>query len=84
MHDEKGKKRYVLLAVDNHSKWTWSQVTKRQSSRATIKFLTELIDSEGVPRELKVDNATAFKSSELRNFVNNWKIKRSFSTPYVH
>ncbi len=43
-----------------------------------------MIDSEGVPRELKVDNTSAFKSSEFRNFVNDWKIKLSFSMPYVH
>ena len=40
---------------------------EENSSKLVTEFLTELIDSEGIPKELKVDNDTAFKSNVLKN-----------------
>ncbi len=36
--NEKGKRRYVKLAIDNHSKWAWTKITRKQTSKAVIKF----------------------------------------------
>ena len=38
----------------------------------------------GVPETLKVDNAWAFKSEDLKKSAEIWKIRVEYSTSYVH
>ena len=42
---------------------------KKQSSKAVSDFLTELINSEGVPKQLKVDNSTDFRPVSSRSSI---------------
>ena len=50
---EKLKKRYVLVAVDNCSKWLWTKVTKSCSTKCSIKLLEQKIDENGLPKSIK-------------------------------
>ncbi len=81
---EQGKKRYVLVAVDNCSKWLWTRVTKSCSTKCSIKLLEQVIEENGYPKTIKTDNATAFKSAEFRKFTDKHRLTHNFSTPYVH
>ncbi len=81
---DNGKKRYVLVAVDNCSKWLWTRVTKSCSTECSIKLLEQIIDDNGYSNTIKTDNATAFKSAEFQKFTENHRIEHKFSTPYVH
>ena len=47
------------------------------------KFLLENIFSRfGCPRKLVIDNAQAFKSTNMVNFCNNYNVILGHSTPY--
>ncbi len=82
--NDKGKKRHVIVAVDNCSKYIWSQVVKHCSTKSAIKFLWNICEEQGIPHEIKTDNATAFTSREFKNFVARNRIKLTLCTPYVH
>ena len=49
-----------------------------------MKFIDEIIERDGVPKALKVDNATAFKPAEFDRYSANLNVKVHFSTPHVH
>ncbi len=63
--DEKGKKKQILVCVDNHSKWVWTKLTKSCRAVEAAKFVKDIIEIDGVPKEVKTDNATAFKSDRI-------------------
>ena len=82
--NEKGHKKFILVAVDNCSKWPWAKVTKACNSKTAMALLNMIIEESGVPRTIKTDDASAFMSNKLQDFVNRFHIKHHFSTPYVH
>ena len=55
----------MTVGVGNFSKWLWAKVVKSCSTETVIKFLNQLIESDGVPKSIKVDNASAFKSTHF-------------------
>ena len=59
-------------------------MVKSCSSKSAIKFLNSLIESDGVPKSIKVDNATAFKSTEFKAYSAKLNLVVNYSTPYVH
>ena len=83
-NNEKGKKKHVIVAVDNYSKYICSKVTSHCTTKAATKFLNHIFEENGLPVELKTDNATAFTSADFSRFTEMNKIKHSFCTPYVH
>ncbi len=48
------------------------------------KFLKRLIESHRVPKSIKVDNASAFKSAEFIACSAKLNLVVNVSTPYVH
>ena len=48
--DEKGKKKFVLIAVDNYSKWVWAKVKKSVSAKTVVKTLQNLVKLNGIPK----------------------------------
>ena len=82
--NEKGHKKFILVVVDNCSKWLWAKVTKACNSKTAMALLNKIIEETGVPRTIKTDNASAFTSNKFQDFVNRYHIKHHFSTPYVH
>ncbi len=80
----KGKKHFVIVAVDNYSKWIWGRVVRCCSTRAATKFLNKIVESDRVPKTIKVDNASAFKSVEFARYLEKLNLVVKFSTPYVH
>ena len=81
---KKEKKRYIALAIDNFSRWPLAIVCKSCNKDSALKLLAVICENIGLPKCLKVDNATAFKSRKFRNFLQEKGIEIEFSTPYVH
>ncbi len=84
LHNEKSYKRFILVAIDNCSKWVWTKIAKSCSTKAAIKLLNRIIEDNGLPKSIKTDNASAFKSSEFKQFTTDHRMGHNFSTPYVH
>ena len=81
---EKVKVRFILVAIDNCSKWIWTNFTKSCSSKAGIKLLNRIIGDNGLSKSIKTDNATAFKSGEFKKFTAANPISHKLSTLYVY
>ncbi len=63
--NEKGKKRYIALAIDNFSRWPFAIVCESCNTDSALKLLAIICEIIGLPKCLKVDNATAFKSRKF-------------------
>ncbi len=72
------------MAIDCASEWPNAIISNNCSSKSVIKLLNEIIAPDGVPQEIKTDQASAFKSFETKKFCEDWGIKQKLGTPYVH
>ena len=66
----RGRKKYVLVAVDTFSHWPSAYVCSSNKSKNVLKFLMKYINTHGHPRKLHMDQATGFFSNEIQNFCN--------------
>ncbi len=82
--DEKGKKRFIALAIDICTRWPIATVCKKCDAESALEILAMVCENIGLPRKLKLDNATAFKSRKFQKVINDFGISTEFSTPYVH
>ena len=75
---------YILVAVDQFSKWPTAQICKNTDSRTVLKFLTKYCSDNGTPRSIRNDNGNCFKSNDFKEFCNRKNIKRIRCTPNLH
>jgi len=75
--------KYILVIMDGFSSHT-ALVPLRQVSGATIssEIFKKWISVFGAPSILHSDNATYFKSEEVKQVCERFEIQRSFSSPY--
>ncbi|KAI3729977.1 hypothetical protein L6452_18650 [Arctium lappa] len=77
-----GKKRYVLVVVDDYSRYTWVRFLK--SKDETPEILITLIKTTQTNKQKPVkivrsDNGTEFKNNILQAFYNEHGIQQQFS-----
>ena len=82
--DERGKKRFLALAIDNCTRWPFAIVCEKCNTDSALELLAIFCENIGLPRKLKLDNATAFKSRKFKKAITEVGIHIEFSTPYVH
>ena len=64
-------KRYILVIVDDFSKWTWVYFlrTKDQAPSMIVTFLTKIqVQLRNTVRTVRSDNGTEFKNQTLREY----------------
>ena len=64
LEDYKGKKIYLLTAIDRFSKFPLVKVTKSTGGKSTIKFLRSYIDTHGIPESIKPTNFPDSKENQ--------------------
>ena len=74
--------KMLLLIADAHSKWIDAHVTSSATSSSTIELLRRMFATLGLPEILVSDNATAFMSSELQEFLKKNGIRHVRTPPY--
>ena len=74
IENQKGKKIYLLVAIDRFSKFPSMKVTKSTSGKCAVKFLRSYIDTHGVPESIRSDQFSGFKGKTLK--------KNLFGTQY--
>ena len=68
--------RFVLVAVEHLTGWPLARATSRSTSDVVLDFIkTEIIHPFGPPRSIISDNATAFTSSAVEQFMARFGIK---------
>ena len=71
LQDEKGKKVFILVAVDRFSKFPSALLTKNTGSKKVIKFLEAYIRMYGIPKSIRPDHGSGFKSALVMEFCEN-------------
>ena len=68
--------RFVLVATDYFMKWTEVVPLKNMTHREVIEFITEhVIHRFSIPQTLTTNKGSSFKSKEVREFAESYKIK---------
>ena len=81
---EKNRRFYILLSMDRFSKWPAASFCKSTESQTVVKILEQYITSNGIPKTIRTDKATAFTSRLFREFCREHQIKLIYGTRYIH
>jgi hypothetical protein len=84
MHPSSSKgHHFVLVAMDFFTKWTEVVPLKNMTHKEVIEFITEhIIHRFDIPQTLTTDQGTSFVSSQVREFIESYKIRLLNSSPY--
>ena len=78
LEDYKGKKIYLLVALDRYSKFPSVKITKSTGGKSSIKFLRSYIDIHGIPESVRTDQFSGFKGKSMRTFCSDNNIEQKF------
>jgi hypothetical protein len=84
MHPPSSKgHRFVLVITYYFIKWTEAIPLKNMTHKEVIEFIIEhIIHRFGIPQTLMADQGTSFVFSQVREFIESYKIKFLNSSPY--
>ena len=71
LQDEKGRKVFILVAVDRFSKFPSALLTKNTGSKNVVKFLEAYKRIYGIPKSIRTDHGSGFKSTLPKEFCKN-------------
>ncbi|GJT43387.1 retrovirus-related pol polyprotein from transposon TNT 1-94 [Tanacetum coccineum] len=77
------KKRYILVIVDDYSRFTWVKFlrTKDEAPEIIIKFFKQAqVSLNTTVRYLRIENGTEFLNQTLRNYTDDVGITHNTST----
>jgi hypothetical protein len=75
--------RFMLVATDYFTKWTKAVPLKNMTHKEIIEFITKhIIHRFDIPQTLMTDQGTSFVSSQVREFIESYKIRLLNSSPY--
>ena len=78
----KGKHPYLLVVIDEFSRFPFAFPCRDVSARTVIECLTQLFCLFGMPGYIHSDRGSAFMSAELRKFLVSRNVATSLTTPY--
>ena len=73
--DEKHKDLYILASVDRYSRYPHAKVYHNCDAETAIEYLSQYIKFHGIPRNIRCDQAQAFKSRQFEIYCKNNNIK---------
>jgi hypothetical protein len=62
---------YMLVAVENFTKWIEAATVTTQDSTSTINFIKLIVFCFGVPHNIITDNGTNIMSKEFKNYYRD-------------
>ena len=72
---KKHKKSYILASVDRYSRYPHAKVYHNCDAETAIEYLNQYIKFHGIPRNIKCDQAQAFKWRQFEIYCKNNNIK---------
>ena len=66
LEDTKGKKIYLLVAIDRYSKFPSVKITKSTRGKSSVKFLRTYMDTHGLPESIRTDQFSGFKGKTMK------------------
>ena len=73
--DDEHKDSYILSSVDRFSRYPHAKIYHNCDTDTAIEYLEKYIKFHGIPRNIRCDQAQAFKSKQFESFCNNHNIK---------
>jgi len=73
---------YILTVVDEYSRYPFAFPLPSMTTRNVINCLTSLFTIFGPPSFIHSDRGAQFESSEFADFLHQWNIVHTRSTPY--
>jgi hypothetical protein len=74
---------FVLVATDYFTKWIEVVPLKNMTHKEVIEFITKhIIHRFSIPQILMTDQGTSFVSSQVREFIESYKIRLLNSSSY--
>ena len=73
--DEQYKESYILASVDRYSRYLHAKVYHNCDAETAISYLNQYIKFHGIPKNIRCDQAQAFKSRQFEIFCKNNNIK---------
>ena len=68
--DEKGNEVYFLAAIDRFSKCPTACIYDKANGPNVLKFLDMYIESHGIPRSIRLDQAKCLVGNQVKTFCN--------------
>ena len=76
LEDKKGKKIYLLTAIDRYSKFPSVKITKSTGGKSSVKFLRTYIDTLGILELIRTDQFSGFKGKTIKKFSTEYNIEQ--------
>ena len=77
------RKRYMLVIIDQFSRWVEATTSKDHESETIVKFLIqEIIPRFGIPSEMSSDNGSAFVQKVAKGVLQQLGIKQRLGCVY--
>ena len=73
---------YILKVVDEYSRFPFAFPCPNMHSSTVIKCLDQIFTLCGMPSYINSDRGTSFLSQEFKEYLSQWGIATSKSTPY--
>ncbi len=77
-----GSNEYLLVLIDDHSRFPIVEVVRSTSSNAVIPCLDKIFSEYGIPEVLRLDNGPPFNSREFNEFAKHLGFTHRKVTPY--
>nr|GFA17808.1 reverse transcriptase domain-containing protein [Tanacetum cinerariifolium] len=74
--------KYIIVAIDNLSKWVEAKVLPINDARVVMKFLKSLFTRFGTPRAIISDRGTHFCNDQFANIMLKYGVTHRLSTAY--
>ncbi|GKD42300.1 reverse transcriptase domain-containing protein [Tanacetum coccineum] len=74
--------KYILVAVDNLSKWVEAKALPTNDARVVVKFLKSLFARFGTPRVIISDRGTYFCNDKFAKVMSKYGVTHRLATSY--
>ncbi|GKD71878.1 retrovirus-related pol polyprotein from transposon TNT 1-94, partial [Tanacetum coccineum] len=78
--------KYTIVIVDEYSRYTWVHFLKKKSHAAEmIMYFIMMVENQNdvKVKQIRTDNGTEFRNSELESFCDEKGISQNFSSHYT-
>ena len=77
-------KKYLIVSVDSKSGWPDAKFLRAPTTTKVIEFLTKYIADNGIPRQIRTNPGTVFKSANFQEFCHKYFFKHVICPVHDH